>query len=1033
MSASTGAMKALLPKLAKMMTDEYNLHKGVKEGIKYLHKELESMQVALEKVSEVPADQVDRQVKLWARDIRELSYDIEDTIDSYMLRVGADGEPKSPKSCCITIKGMRPTYRARYGIAIEIERIKKEVKEASERRERYRVDDIVVAPPQWLEPRLQALFEDEAKLVGIDRPREELIKLLAVEGDDARNQKPKLVAIVGPGGMGKTTLANLVYKRLQRQFDCRAFVSVSLRPNKKNILSSILRQVSQNVYENTEAWDEMEVIDKIRYVLKDKRYFIVIDDIWDESAWEHIRWILPENNHGSKIITTSRNIGVAQFCCSSNNDVDGIIHELQPLSIVDSEKLFYYKVFQEDGCPPELRDISNKVLKRCDGLPLAIVTIASVFANRQTQTEDQRISVYNSIHTGLENSHDMRVMWGILSLSFYDLPSQLKTCLLYLSIFPEDHIIEKHDLIWRWIAEGFVHAKGDENLYGLGESYFDKLISRSMIQPMNVDTHRRAQACRVHDMVLEFITSLSTEENFVTILNGQHLPSSAKRIRRLSHQNSKDELAIPHANIDLSHARSFFVFWRATDLKLPLSSFQVLRVLDLENCSSGNIEGIGNLVQLRYLRLTATYFIELPKEIGNLQFLHTLDLRGARIKELPSTVVQLRQLGRLYVHTETKLPDEIVNMKSLEELSEINISNYRQNLIKELGNLFGLRVLEMSLRKWDKRYEEPLLECLCNLKKLETLYIFAPDVFLDFMLDVNWGPRYLRRFTACVRRQTEHIFSLSPQHAWFEHCPFSTLPRWINSSLLNLSDLSIMVKKLCQENLEILGNLPTLHFLDLHVHEATVESLLEITGRTVTDHAMAFRCLANFKFMSREMVLVFRQGAMNRLQMLSLSFRFKDTKYAHGDFDLGWENLTSLKALDVGIDCFSAGDSEVKDLEVAMRNAASLNPNHPTLSLSRHYEREMTCEEAEETLELETIKEGELAGLVRIGPWGGNRGRPHDIKVPPCRLKSVTIGSDMVVDSIAFSYSDCNGQQHTAGPWGGYRGSNYTNEEQPWS
>lgn len=270
-SASTGAMKALLPKLAKMMIDEYNLHKGVKEGIKYLHKELESMQVALEKVSEVPADQVDRQVKLWARDIRELSYDIEDTIDSYMLRVGADGDPKSSKSCCITIKGMRPTYRARRGIAIEIERIKKEVKEASERRERYRVDDIVVAPPQRLEPRLQALFEDEAKLVGIDRPREELIKLLAVEGDDARNQKPKLVAIVGPGGMGKTTLANLVYKRLQWQFDCGAFVSVSLRPNKKNILNSILRQVSENVYENTEAWAEIEVINKIRYALKDRR------------------------------------------------------------------------------------------------------------------------------------------------------------------------------------------------------------------------------------------------------------------------------------------------------------------------------------------------------------------------------------------------------------------------------------------------------------------------------------------------------------------------------------------------------------------------------------------------------------------------------------------------------------------------------------------------------------------------------------------------------------------------------------------
>lgn len=268
-SLSTGVLEVVLGKLGNILMDEYELQTGAKDGIRYIREELESMQTALEKVSKVPPDQLDKQVKIWARKVREMSYSIEDTIDSFMLHVddSDDGEYSgSSAACCpcVSAKSMLPrSYKARRDIAAEINRIKEEVDEVSKRRERYKVDSIFVAPASY-DPRLLALYEDKEKLVGIDHSTDEIIKLLSMEGEGASEQKLKLVSIVGPGGMGKTTLANAVYKKLEEQFDCTAFVSVSLQPNVKNILSGLLRQVTASKVKDD--LEEGKDKDKKRYI-----------------------------------------------------------------------------------------------------------------------------------------------------------------------------------------------------------------------------------------------------------------------------------------------------------------------------------------------------------------------------------------------------------------------------------------------------------------------------------------------------------------------------------------------------------------------------------------------------------------------------------------------------------------------------------------------------------------------------------------------------------------------------------------------
>lgn len=1002
MEIVTGAMSTLLPKLAALVTDEYKLQRSLRGEIMFLKAELEIMQAILERLSEVPV--FDKQVKIWARDVRELSYNIEDSIDTFLVHIDTHPSVKPHRLFRGFIDrslSLLTTAKIRHRIGTNIKGIKSLVKEVAARRDRYKVDSIAVVRPTTttIDPRLMGIYEDATKLVGLSGPREELAELL-MEPEGMSKRQLKVISIVGVGGLGKTTLANVMYQQHRREFECHAFVSMSLKPDIKRILSSILRQVSEQGYASIETWVVEEIINKIRQVLEDKRYFIIIDDIWDKSAWTHIKCALIENNRSSRIITTSRVVDVATYCCS---EVDGTIYKLKPLSHDNSKKLFYKRFFScEDDCRSELKEILGKILKKCDGVPLAIITIASLLASKPRNT-DEWYRVHNSIGSGLDKSPSVENMRKILSISYYDLPSHLKACLLYLSIFPEDYNILRDQLIDRWISEGLIPGKDVDTLYELGEDYFNELINRSMIQPEYIDTHGRVQACRVHDMVLDLITSLSYEENFVTVLHGQQSTNLPYEIRRLSLQNSIDEHAILQETTKLSHVRSLIVFPRATNLLPPLSSFHILRVLDLAGCQdlqSHQIDGLGRLFHLRCLVLKDTNIAKLPKEIGNLGCLQILDLRHTSISELPSTVIRLRKLVRLHIDASVKLPDGIGNMVSLQALSFIGVSK-SPNFVKELGNLIELRMLHIAMSgTWHKSYEKPLIDSLCNLHKIQTLYIHVYHVSTEFMTGLGWVPQHLRSFAGGQ---------------------LTRLPRWIDSSLLDLCVLDMLLSILQQQDLQTLGALRFLHCLRLTVVKIEPEKL--VIG---TDHAK-FQCVAEFSFVNNAMGLIFVQRSMPRLENLELGFRVQETK----DFDIGLDNLSSLKHVTIRMDCGGSRVSEVEAAEAAIWNTTNLNANHLRLDVIRHFEDNMIRDEEqiqvykERKEEVEEEDEEEIV-VDRFGPWGGNGGAACDIKVAPQQLESLTICSGTIVDALAFSYRDRNGRRHTTRLWGGVGGSVHT-------
>jgi hypothetical protein len=269
MEVVTGALPSLLPKLADLLVGEYNLQKEVKWGIRFLQTELEAMKAALEEMSETPADKLNRVDKIWARDVKELSYDIEDSIDTFIVR--CKGSRLAEQHGLIRrIIGrsldwlIQPKIRRK--IATDIKDIQSRVEEVSKRRDRYKVYGEAVRPV-LVDSRLLARYEKTSELVGIDEARDELLKMMMMGGSQASKQQEKVVSIVGFGGLGKTTLANVVYENLRGQFDCSAFVAVSQTPNMEILFNNLLYQLDKR---NNASINN--VIDDLREFLHGKRY-----------------------------------------------------------------------------------------------------------------------------------------------------------------------------------------------------------------------------------------------------------------------------------------------------------------------------------------------------------------------------------------------------------------------------------------------------------------------------------------------------------------------------------------------------------------------------------------------------------------------------------------------------------------------------------------------------------------------------------------------------------------------------------------
>ncbi|WVZ94835.1 hypothetical protein U9M48_040678 [Paspalum notatum var. saurae] len=922
-SASMGVMDQLLPKLSMLLAEEYDKLRGVSKQIKFLRSELGAMSVALQVLAD--AEHLSDQMKRWRDQVRELAYDIEDCIDAFMAR--ADRERGGPTG----ILGLFHKFKrlvSRHEIANELQELKARAIEASERYQRYGfIEQVSKSRTCVVDPRLPALYEDIEKLVGIDGPKEEVMELLSMEmNGGASARRLRVVAIAGCGGLGKTTLAKQVYDSVKSQFTCAAFVSVSQSPDVRKILRDIAKAVGliQNTHDDD---DERQLIDKLREHLQDKRYFVVLDDVWDLEAWKFIKPALLNNDSGSRIITTTRNTTVAlSFSPQGSN-----VYQMKPLSFSDSKKLLFKRAFgSENLCCTHLGSVPNELLKRCHGLPLAIIAISSILVDQHAKGEWDR--VLSDIGSALARNPGAGTITTILSLSYFDCPRHLRSCLLYLSVFPEDYEIKKQHLINKWIAEGFINEEEGQTKYETGEDYFNDLINRSMIQPVDVK-YGQAKACRVHDIILDYIKCKAAEENFVTSSDVvKHGYSSDYKVRRLCVHNQSEENATLWASLSLSQVRSVSIFGLPVNTFLLFSS--TLRVLDLEEyrgmMKDHNLASIEKLFRLLYLRLCSRSIHKLPEKIGELQYLQTLDVRGTSIEELPPAITKLQRLTHLYVNREVRFPDGMIaQMLSLEELRLYGVQSLKQwNSLKEFSKLTKLRTLEIkwnfdlpdgsegiSQAKVIQTYVGTLLS-LCNL---QNLLITDASRMYPLSLD-SWHPA-----APCSLRKL-----------WIKGFPIYKVPNWI-LSLGNLGVLKLWIFCLTPKDVEILGAIPSLVFLKLTTAGGS-------NGRIGIHGSKGFRSLKYF-YLSIGCcgtALEFEAGSLPKVEHLNLVLCVHKMECRNGAYNLGIQHLSALCKIEFQIRGYrwddnrcgamvNAYDDTIRCVLRDISAAVEALPNQPTI------------------------------------------------------------------------------------------------------
>ncbi|KAJ4710174.1 Disease resistance protein [Melia azedarach] len=715
--------KDVLGKLTSLACEEISMVWGFRKDVEKLANNLKYIEAVLLDADDRPIDSHERRV--WLENLKDVCYDAEDVLDEFEIEVvrrQVRNRMSSRKkvSNFFSFSNTCPlAFRLRMGHKIKeirerLNEIKADHKETPTERKTHenraviiKANEIVVA----------------SEVIGREMEKEKIINLL--EDHSEHSEKVSVIPIVGVGGVGKTAVAKLVYddERVKNDFgfDLKMWVCVSVDLDLKQWIVKIIRSATSRNYSKL---DVEPLQRKLGELLKDKKYLLVLDDVWSDSReeWIKLNTLLMEGSCGSKIIVTTRSHSVA-----SNMSTVSPYITLGTLPQDVCLSLFFKCAFRELGQEnqhPKLKQIGEDIVKKCGGIPLAVRTLGSLLYSSTDENEWKHVRD-SEIWKAREKENEIL---PALKLSYDQLPSHLKRCFVYCSLFPKDFVFSSYSLPLFWMAHGLLQSPGEnEKLETVSLRYLKELLSRCFFQDFEpIFEGADILFFKMHDIMHDLASKIA-EGEFLIVDSNRKFKLASKTVRHLAfvggNVSEKEIISDLFPKVGNLRTISFVIDGEGPGkafVEACIRRFRCLRVLNLGDSSIEVLpKEIDKLKHLRFFTLTGSKLTKVPKSLCKLQSLQTFTLGLCnRLEELPKDMRYMIGL-RAFAFTSKQNNLQKNSIGCLDSLRFLYIDNCcnLEYLFEDIDQLKALQLL----RIWNCPSLISLPQSIKNLSSIENL------------------------------------------------------------------------------------------------------------------------------------------------------------------------------------------------------------------------------------------------------------------------------------------------------------------------
>ncbi|KAJ3690592.1 hypothetical protein LUZ61_019756 [Rhynchospora tenuis] len=686
-------------RLTKMAADEVGMLLGIPGEIEKLGNTVRDIQCVL---SDAERKQINSSaIQRWLMELKDVMYDAEDLIDTWQIKT-EDSVSSSKSSRSVSLISSVSNTKFAHEIGIKIKELNSRLDEISKKKSDLGLNELLedVRPDKHRRTNSDISLKTDpsivlADIVGekIEEDTKLMVKWLTTE-EMGVTENVSAVAIVGMPGIGKTTLAKKIFndQRIQEEFYLKFWVCVSKDLKGVELLKCIIREAGGH---HGAAEERSELVPMLERLVRGKKFFLVLDDVWHESqiVWDELlRAAMISGARGSRLLVTTRDGNVARFMKAKKS------LQVDKLPDDDGWSLLIKQVGIDQTESKILNDIGVELVTKCHGLPLAIKTIGGVLRGKDKSTLEWEKVLRSNLWSTDDLSSDFN---RAFHLSYEDLPPHLKQCFIICSLYPEDFEYTEKQLVYLWLAEGFLCAEGTLSFSELGREYYNELILRNLLEVVP-GWYNRAK-CKMHDLLRSFAGHMGKGENLTTRGNKlSHKSESWLKLRRLSIEQTTVNLDFFKKEKSL---RTLLLIKNSMGdvLSNMLLYFPHLRVIDLAESNITSLsDSFCDLVLLRFLRLSGLKLQSLPNSIGNLRRLEFLSLTNCeQLSHIPSSIFDLHDLRYLsFYNTNIKvLPMGLRKLKKLVVLhgfkSYDNISNDFSSL-EDFGTMNQISCLSLD-------------------------------------------------------------------------------------------------------------------------------------------------------------------------------------------------------------------------------------------------------------------------------------------------------------------------------------------------